>query len=106
MLHMFRTKSLWAHYPNIEKLWEEDFEYLKFNQMETYPAIPIIEIKEKMILNMVHEMRKWKKDFLTNAVDNAHSEMSRFWLRKTHQPVLAILSTKTESITTNILSRC
>lgn len=94
MLHMFRRKSLWAHYPNVEKLWEEDFEALKFNQMETYPAIPIIEIKEKMILNMVNEMRKWKKDFMSSAVDNTQSEMSRFWLRKTHQPVLAILSTQ------------
>ncbi len=94
MLHMFRRKSLWTHYPNIEKLWDEDFEYLKFNQMETYPAIPITEIKEKMILNIINEMRKWKKDFLAGAVDDASSEMSRFWLRKTHQPVLAVLSTQ------------
>eukprot|EP00486_Rosalina_sp_Unknown_P007198 CAMPEP_0201574096 /NCGR_PEP_ID=MMETSP0190_2-20130828/18318_1 /ASSEMBLY_ACC=CAM_ASM_000263 /TAXON_ID=37353 /ORGANISM="Rosalina sp." /LENGTH=171 /DNA_ID=CAMNT_0048001831 /DNA_START=1373 /DNA_END=1885 /DNA_ORIENTATION=- len=43
---------------------------------------------------MINEMRKWKKDFMASAVDNAQSEMSRFWLRKTHQPVLAILSTQ------------
>ena len=92
MLHMFRRKSLWTNYPNVERLWEEDFEYLKFRQMETYPAMPIIEITDKKILNIVNEMRKWKEDFLKLAVMDKQSEMSRFWLRKTHQPVLAVLS--------------
>merc|ERR1719245_2152103 len=37
-------------------------------------------------------MRKYKKSFLQSAVDNKQSEMSRFWLRKTRQPVLAVLA--------------
>eukprot|EP01084_Bolivina_argentea_P178227 308094_1 len=92
MLHMFRRKSLWTDYPNIERLWDSDFEALKFNQMETYPAIPLKDIFDENIVAMVNEMRKWKHEFIQSAVMNAQSEMSRFWLRKTHQPVLAILS--------------
>ena len=33
MLHMYRRKSLWADYPHVDRLWDEDMEYLKFAQM-------------------------------------------------------------------------
>eukprot|EP00485_Elphidium_margaritaceum_P009281 CAMPEP_0202696172 /NCGR_PEP_ID=MMETSP1385-20130828/9497_1 /ASSEMBLY_ACC=CAM_ASM_000861 /TAXON_ID=933848 /ORGANISM="Elphidium margaritaceum" /LENGTH=570 /DNA_ID=CAMNT_0049352285 /DNA_START=29 /DNA_END=1741 /DNA_ORIENTATION=- len=91
MLHMFRRKTLWIEYPNIRQLWESDLEHLRFDQLETYPAIPVTEITDDMILGMVCEMKQWRDAFLSNAVENAHSEMASFWLRKTLQPVLAIL---------------
>ena len=59
---------------------------------ETYPAIPVVDIHDEAILSTINELRAWKKDFQQKAVDDAMSEMSRFWLRKTRQPVLAVLA--------------
>jgi len=92
MLHMYRRKSLWADYPHVDRLWDQDMEYLKFAQMETYPAIPVVDIHDEAILNTINELRAWKSDFLEKAVEDEQSEMSRFWLRKTRQPVLAVLA--------------
>ena len=50
MLHMYRRKSLWADYPHVDKLWDEDMEYLKFAQMvcavETVSEIGILVISQ------------------------------------------------------------
>merc|ERR1712032_877202 len=91
MMHMFRRKTLWTQYPNVTKLWDSDFEYLKFEQMITYPAIAVQSIQDVNVIDMVKQMKDWRDSFIS-AANDAKSEMSRFWLRKMHQPVLAILS--------------
>jgi len=92
MLHMYRRKSLWADYPKVDRLWDQDLEYLTFDKMETYPAIPVVDIHDEGVLDTIREMKQWKQDFLDRAVDDPHSEMAHFWLRKTRQPVLAVLA--------------
>ena len=76
----------------MDALWEDDAEHLEFEQMETYPAQPVPHMRDAAVLAIIEQIRRFKHDFTEAAVRDEQSEMSRFWLRKTRQPVLAVLA--------------
>ena len=92
MLHMIHLKTLWAQYPDLNEIkLSDDLEYLPFHDMETYPAMKISELNDNSLIQIVNEMKKWKNEYLNNGINNKDSEIYNFWLRKSHQPVLAVL---------------
>ena len=103
MLHMWRLKTLWTHFPYINNIaWNDDIEYLPFHDMETYPAMEVKNLSDKSLIGIVEEMKEWKRKFLKFGISNEESEIYNFWLRKSHQPVLAVLMIKKNDSNENI----
>ncbi|ETO02391.1 hypothetical protein RFI_35045 [Reticulomyxa filosa] len=57
--------------------------------METYPALQRHEV-DKDVQKIVYEMERWKDDFVIK-MKAPKSEIETFWLRKSFQPILAIV---------------
>ena len=92
MLHMIHLDTLWSQYPDLNEIkLNDDVEYIPFNDMERYPAMKVNELNDNSLIQIVNEMKKWRNEYLSNGINNKNSEIYNFWLRKSHQPVLAVL---------------
>jgi cytidine deaminase len=92
-LHVWQLKSFWHEYPKVAYLKDKDVEFQRFRATELSPPILTTQITDTLIATMVAEMRSHRDSFQT-AIDGGDHEIKKFWLRKTHQPVLAILVTQ------------
>ena len=90
-IHMANTKqffysgSIAASFTNLA--------LLDFESVEAFPSVAIAELDEDHIA-LVHEMRKHVDCFLSSFQKGSSNELATFWLRKTRQPVLAVLAVK------------
>ena len=58
--------------------------------METSPAVDVQNLTDQELQLVVDEMLKFKDEML-DTLKNGHGDIKKFWLRKTHKPVLAVL---------------
>jgi cytidine deaminase len=116
VFHVSEVKTLWYDFPEIPELWDEDIEYLSFEETEFSPAVDFGSLEKDERL-LVLEMMKHKQKFehvsigvldleeqtsapvprearrrtLSTWEPKITHELDSFWLRKTKQPVLSVL---------------
>lgn len=89
-LHMWQLKSFWAN----RRLSFDDVDFHSFENIETEPPLPVAALTFPL-RRLVDEMRKYRDDFMETVTSHdGVNELGRFWLRKTRQPVLAVLMVK------------
>ena len=79
-------KTFWHE----SKIVDDDLEVYAFEAMETSPAVDIQNLTDQELQLVVDEMLKFKDEML-DTLKNGHGDIKKFWLRKTHKPVLAVL---------------
>ena len=84
--HFWQLKTFWHE----SKIVDDDIEVHSFATMESIPAIDTAEIRDPYIQAVVAEMRAFY-DEMIEALNNKDNDIDRFWLRKSHKPVLAVL---------------
>ena len=84
--HFWQLKTFWHE----SKITDEDIEVHSFEEMETVPAMAIDHTSNE-VSKVVTEMIQFRKDFLETLKTGGRSDMTKFWLRKTKKPVLAVL---------------
>jgi cytidine deaminase len=90
-VHMWQLKTFWHSFPASSSINDNDVELHKFHKLEMSPAIPIAELDPDSRA-LVAKMLQHKSNFeaVRDAADDTH-ELRRFWLRKSHKPVLSVL---------------
>ena len=95
LLHIWRTKAFWKGYPNVlinnSVGSDNDIEYLLFNELQTYPSMPVCKLTDTLLVQLVNEMKEWKMEF-DSANKNPDNEITQFWLRKSYQLVLVVVA--------------
>mmetsp|Transcript_23533 Transcript_23533/g.51056 ORF Transcript_23533/g.51056 Transcript_23533/m.51056 type:complete len:906 (-) Transcript_23533:734-3451(-) len=84
--HFWQLKTFWHE----SKIVDDDLEVHSFEAMETSPAVDINQITDDQMKLVVEEMMKFKDEML-QTLQNGTNDIKKFWLRKTHKPVLAVL---------------
>jgi len=82
--HLWQLKTFWHD----TKIVEDDLEVHSFEDMETVPAVDVNLAQEDVKL-VVQEMNHFRNDSLESLQED--NDITKFWLRKTRKPVLAVL---------------
>ena len=85
-LHFWQLKTFW----HASKVTTEDIEVLSFEEIETVPAIAV-DMTSGLVQKVIDEMKVFRKDFLETLKGEEKSDLTKFWLRKSRKPVLAVL---------------
>lgn len=80
-----QLKTFW----HASKVTTEDIEVHSFEEMETVPAIAV-DMTSGMVQKVINEMKNFRADFL-DTLKGGKNDLSKFWLRKSKKPVLAVL---------------
>ena len=83
--HFWQLKTFWHE----SKIVDDDIEVLSFEEMETSPAVDASRCTDPMIQAVVQEMKAFRAEMVQTLQED--NDISKFWLRKTHKPVLAVL---------------
>ena len=92
--HFWQLKTFWHE----SKIVDDDIEVHSFATMESKPAIDTTHIRDPYLQAVVSEMRAFYDEMIT-ALNNNDNDIDRFWLRKSHKPVLAVLLVQPSSST-------
>lgn len=84
--HFWRLKTFWHE----SKVVDDDIEVHSFETMEVLPAVDVEKVTDKRIQAVVREMRAFYAE-MTLTLATESNDILRFWLRKSHKPVLAVL---------------
>ena len=87
--HFWQLKTFWHE----QKIVDDDIEIHSFEaMMETSPAQDVEQIQDVHIQSVVKEMKafQWEMNRILSGSSEQH-DLYRFWLRKTHKLVLAVL---------------
>jgi cytidine deaminase len=84
--HFWQLKTFWHE----SKIVDDDIEVHSFATMESVPAVDAHEIRDICIQAIIREMRAFYNE-MTTALTYPDNDIDRFWLRKSHKPVLAVL---------------
>ena len=84
--HLWQLKTLWHE----KKITSDDIEVHSFEEMETVPAIEIDRASDRVQM-VTQEILKFKSQYVEEIM-NDKNDISKFWLRKTKKPVLAVLA--------------
>ena len=82
--HLWQLKTFW----HSTKIVEDDLEVHSFEDMETVPAVDVNLAQDDVKL-VVQEMNNFRNEFLDSL--QGDNDITKFWLRKTKKPVLAVL---------------
>jgi cytidine deaminase len=87
--HFWQLKTFWHE----QKIVDDDIEIQSFEaMMETSPAQDAEEVQDVHILSVVKEMKAFQGEIaLILSGSSDQHDLYRFWLRKTHKLVLAVL---------------
>lgn len=88
--HCWQLKTFWHE----SKIVDSDIEVHSFEDMETLPPVDISsgQLQQKpLIMQVVSEMKAFKAEMEAILRSGSH-DIQKFWLRKTHKPVLAVLA--------------
>ena len=89
--HCWQLKTFWHE----SKIVESDIEVHTFAEMETLPPLETSTLDKQehtqLAAKVVEEMKRFRNDVLQILAAN-HNDIRKFWLRKTHKPVLAVLA--------------
>jgi hypothetical protein len=84
--HFWQLKTFWHE----SKIVDDDLEVHSFEEMETSPAVDATRCTDPMIQAVVQEIKAFSAE-MTQTLQHGNHDISKFWLRKTHKPVLAVL---------------
>jgi len=84
--HFWRLKTFWHE----SKVVDDDIEVHSFETMENLPAVDVEQVTDQRIRAVIREMRAFYTE-IALALSTDSNDIRRFWLRKTHKPVLAVL---------------
>jgi cytidine deaminase len=98
--HFWQLKSWWHE----QKIVDDDIEVHSFEAMETIPPIDPDRCSDLWISSIVSEMKSFLKE-MTETLATGDHDIHRFWLRKTHKPVLAVLLVQTRDMKVPVLYR-
>jgi cytidine deaminase len=84
--HFWQLKTFWHE----SKITDEDIEVHSFEEMETVPAMAIDQTPDTVIM-VVNEMKAFRKYYIETLKAGGRNDVESFWLRKSKQPVLAVL---------------
>jgi cytidine deaminase len=84
--HFWQLKTFWHE----SKITDEDIEVHSFEEMETVPAMAVDQTPDTVIM-VVNEMKAFRKDYIETLKSGGRNDVETFWLRKSKQPVLAVL---------------
>jgi cytidine deaminase len=84
--HFWQLKTFWHE----SKVVDDDIEVHSFETMETLPPVDADRVQDPGLQAVVQEMRAFYHE-MTNTLASGNNDIHRFWLRKTHKPVLAVL---------------
>jgi cytidine deaminase len=84
--HFWQLKTFWHE----SKVVDDDIEVHSFETMETRPAVDADRVRDPGLQLVVQEMRGFYQE-MNAALVSGNNDIHRFWLRKTHKPVLAVL---------------
>lgn len=91
LLHMWQLKTFWHEFPDKTSLEDKDVEYHQFDKLETTPSIPVEDL-DSDTRALVDEMIGHKDKFMEIRDGQTYHELDKFWLRKSKQPVLAVIA--------------
>jgi cytidine deaminase len=97
--HFWQLKTFWHE----SKIVDDDIEVHSFATMESVPAVDAHEIRDIYIQAIVREMRLFYNE-MTTALTYPDNDIDRFWLRKSHKPVLAVLLVQSSETTKSTAS--
>jgi cytidine deaminase len=82
--HFWQLKTFWHE----SKITDEDIEVHSFEEMETVPAMAVDQTPDTVVM-VVKEMKAFRECYLETL--KRENDVESFWLRKSKQPVLAVL---------------
>ena len=100
--HCWQLKTFWHE----SKIVDSDIEVHSFEEMETLPPIDITNITKNsttmqqlpqqlndssLVLQVVKEMKAFRNEMM-KIMRGGNNDIQKFWLRKSHKPVLAVLA--------------
>lgn len=83
--HFWQLKTFWHE----SKIVNNDIEVHSFEAMETIPPVDIQAVTDRHVAMVIQELLAFK-EAMVRTLQSDH-DISRFWLRKTHKPVIAVL---------------
>ena len=86
--HCWQLKTFWHE----SKIVDSDIEVHSFEEMETLPPVETNQLHDKVLLQVIEDMKAFRNDMAN--ILNQSNDIYKFWLRKTHKPVLAVLAAK------------
>jgi cytidine deaminase len=92
--HFWQLKTFWHE----SKIVEDDVEVHSFETMETLPPKDADRIDDAQLQLVVREMKSFHQE-IRSILGTNDNDLHRFWLRKTHKPVLAVLLVQMEGDT-------
>lgn len=86
--HCWQLKTFWHE----SKIVDSDIEIHSFEEMETVPALATKQLQDKpLVMQVVDEIKSFSME-ISRVLLGDHHDIQKFWLRKTHKPVLAVLA--------------
>ncbi|CAJ1949917.1 unnamed protein product [Cylindrotheca closterium] len=86
--HCWQLKTFWHE----SKIVDSDIEIHSFEEMETVPALSTKQLQDKpLVMQVVDEIKTFSME-MTRIMSFDNHDIQKFWLRKTHKPVLAVLA--------------
>ena len=70
---------------------DNDIDHLLFNQLQTYPSTSISKLTDTLLVQLGNEIKECKMEF-NSAIENADNEITKLWLRKSHELVLVVVA--------------
>jgi hypothetical protein len=85
--HCWQLKTFWHE----SKIVDSDIEVHSFEEMEALPPMETDQLNDRpLVLQVVQEMKAFRNEM--TKILKGTNDISSFWLRKTHKPVLAVLA--------------
>jgi hypothetical protein len=88
--HFWQLKTFWHE----SKIVDDDIEEYSFEAMETSPAVDTTKVTDPYRHLVIDEMKAFQAEMIETL--QGQNDIHRFWLRKTHKPVLAVLLVEQE----------
>jgi cytidine deaminase len=88
--HFWQLKTFWHE----DKIVNDDIEVHSFEAMETIPPVDSSSCSDPMVAQVIREMKTFKEEMAQTLM--ADNDIRRFWLRKTHKPVIAVLLVRSD----------
>jgi cytidine deaminase len=98
--HFWQLKTFWHE----TKIVDDDLEVHSYETMETRPAVDAERLRDESLQLVVNEMKAFREE-IVEIIRHGKHEMSKFWLRKTHKPVLAVLLVQSPGMRRPVLYR-
>jgi len=99
--HFWQLKTFWHE----AKLVDDDIEIHAFEAMETIPAVDTSSCTDGSIRMVVAEIQAFRDEMSRALSSDADNDIRRFWLRKSHKPVLAVLLVQSADMDKPVLYR-